>query len=341
MPLDELRAVLESLPEYSPIGTSTFAADVLPALVRGLGYDPHDLYFEPASSIGSGWQWDAVLAASRTTRPWIVFETKAHHSRILREQWREQLAAYVPHSQAEFGVLVSPLSLMIWSQRQGELYSYDLARLTNDSLRQLLAVLAPPSELPTESISSSGIGDASATPCPHFSVNRSELVHRWRAVETATTPKDKGESLEALAALLFGGIPFLKVKYRRLTTSSSEIDIVVEYQGRAPIPTIFKETGRYALVECKNWSASVGAKHVRDFVGKLTKTQVRLGFLFSTAGITGRNGGEDALREVKWTFDKFGIRVIVFALDHYLAILGGKCFDEMIEEEADRLTFDR
>jgi hypothetical protein len=138
---------------------------------------------------------------------------------------------------------------------------------------------------------------------------------------------------------LFEGLTFARVKYRNLQTASSEIDIVVENVGNDR-RTFFDEYGRYALVECKNWDRPVGAKHVRDFVGKLHKSQVRLGFLFAINGITGVNCGEDALREVNLAFDASQTLVIVLAEDHLEAIANGACFDELLDAEVDRLRFD-
>jgi hypothetical protein len=75
-------------------------------------------------------------------------------------------------------------------------------------------------------------------------------------------------------------------------------------------------------------------------VGKLQKSQVRIGFLFAVNGITGANCGEDALREVKFAFDANRILVVVLAEDHLDEIENGRCFDELLDTEVDRLRFD-
>jgi hypothetical protein len=91
MAFPEFNALLQQLPHRSDVGQASFAADVLPSFSRTLGYDPAQLFFEPAAQLQGGWLFDAAIAASRASRPRIVIETKAYVTRALEEQWRMQL----------------------------------------------------------------------------------------------------------------------------------------------------------------------------------------------------------------------------------------------------------
>ncbi|MCL4552513.1 MAG: restriction endonuclease, partial [Candidatus Marsarchaeota archaeon] len=101
-----------------------------------------------------------------------------------------------------------------------------------------------------------------------FSIDAKEYSAALAKTKKARTNEQKKQSLEGLAKLLFQGIPFLSFKYSNLRTASAEIDLVFLYRGFKET-TVFDELGRYFLVECKNWKDPVGAKHVRDFIGKM------------------------------------------------------------------------
>jgi hypothetical protein len=143
-----------------------------------------------------------------------------------------------------------------------------------------------------------------------------------------------------LARHLLTSVPSLKSKYANLHTRSSEIDIVVEYdssEGRLPL---FEDLGRYCFVECKNWSEPVGAKHIRDFIGKLEKCRVKLGIVFAKNGVTGTNSGLDALREISSAYDRNGSVVLIFSLGDLRSINDGAAFSEALDIRYDRLRFD-
>jgi hypothetical protein len=338
MAKEDLAAFLAVLPSNKNLQNATFAADVLPPLIRSLGYRDEHLFFEPSSPPGFGWRWDAIVAPSRTAQAWLAFETKVVHTEILRHQWTQQLRIFVDQLGAEFGVLLTPFLLLVYQRAIGEHHVFDLRRATLD-VDRLWDLLKAPAALPAGPKPAPPGKERGPQKCPHFHADRAKLKVAWKAVESAVTAADKGRTLEELAAQLFGGIDYLNVKYRGIPTASSEIDLVLEYQN-ANHTNVFDEYGRYSLVECKNWSNAVGAKHVRDFVGKLQKTKTHLGFMCTTNGITGANGGEDALREQKWTFDSHRILIVVLAADHYEDVLRGVCFDEIVDNESDRVRFD-
>lgn len=95
--------------------------------------------------------------------------------------------------------------------------------------------------------------------------------------------------------------------------------------------TIFNEFGGYLLVECKNWKSSVGAPQVRDFLGKLGKSRVRLGVLFAKNGISGANKGQDALREIHSAVDSDGTYIVVISEEDLEAVKKGADFYRILD----------
>lgn len=172
-----------------------------------------------------------------------------------------------------------------------------------------------------------------------FSINAQEYSAALDATKRARGNRRKQQSLERLAKLLFQGIPFLSFKYSNLRTASSEIDLVFLYMGFKKT-TVFDELGRYLLVECKNWKDPVGAKHVRDFIGKMQKSRVKLGVLVAPNGVTGASDSADALREIHTIYDKDGLFVVVIAEEHLELLKQGANFYELLEYEVESIRFD-
>jgi hypothetical protein len=163
-----------------------------------------------------------------------------------------------------------------------------------------------------------------------------EVLNRTRA---AQTNDEKGKSLEELARLLFESLTFLSYRYSKLRTASAEIDLVFRYRGFKET-TVFDELGPYFLVECKNWDIRVGAKHVRDFIGKMQSSRVKLGVLVAPKGVTGDSAGADAWREIHKAWDKYGLLMPVIAAEHLEKIKSGENFNELLEYEIESIRFD-
>jgi hypothetical protein len=172
-----------------------------------------------------------------------------------------------------------------------------------------------------------------------FSIDARQYATALSETKVAQTNDEKKKSLERLAKLLFEGIAFLSFKYSNLRTASSEIDLVFRYRGYQET-TVFDELGSYFLVECKNWKDSVGAKHVRDFIGKMQSSRVRLGVLVAPKGVTGDGDSADALREIHKTYDKDGLYVVVIAEEHLESVKMGGDFYELLEYEIESIRFD-
>ncbi len=172
-----------------------------------------------------------------------------------------------------------------------------------------------------------------------FSIDARKYSAALAATKRARTNKQKKESLEGLAKLLFQGIPFLSFKYSNLRTASAEIDLVFLYRGFKET-TVFDELGRYFLVECKNWKDPVGAKHVRDFIGKMQNSRVKLGVFVAPKGVTGVGDSAYALREIHTTYNKDGLFVVVIAEEHLELVRKGENFYELLEYEIESIRFD-
>lgn len=172
-----------------------------------------------------------------------------------------------------------------------------------------------------------------------FSIDAQKYATALSETKTAQTNDDKKKSLEGLAKLLLEGMPFLSFRYSNLRTASSEIDLVFRYRG-FEVTTVFDELGCYFLVECKNWKEPVGAKHVRDFIGKMQSSRVKLGVLVAPEGVTGQAESADALREIHKTYDKDGLFVVVIAEEHLESVKRGENFYELLEYEIESIRFD-
>jgi hypothetical protein len=334
----ELRDFLRSLASSNYASVTALAANAIPKLIQLLGYPLENLFFEPAGPPQTGWWPDAVIAGSRTAKPWIVFEVRTAGPKVLYSQWQEQVSEFARAMDAQNVVVLSPNVLILHSRQTTT--TFLLIDLTEEQAAGLLEELSAPAKLPDHKPRQTRHTSLPKDECDEFRIDLQEYSALLSTVRSAGSPAEKGRALEDVAAALFDGLRFARVKHKNLQTLSSEIDLVVQNLGSSLGRTFFDDYGRYALVECKNWASAVGARHIRDFVGKLHKTQVKLGFLFATNGITGANCGEDALREVKVAFDVTSTLVVVLAEDHLEQVESGRCFDELLDAQVDRLRFD-
>lgn len=103
------------------------------------------------------------------------------------------------------------------------------------------------------------------------------------AVETSTSPNDKGKSLEELLVRLFSESKSFAINEIRLTTETEEIDIMV--LNKSVDPRFMRESA-ILLVECKNWSGKCGKNEFVLFKEKIEnrKSRCSLGFLISWNG---------------------------------------------------------
>lgn len=104
--------------------------------------------------------------------------------------------------------------------------------------------------------------------------------------QKGTSSDVKGKTLEQLMDLVFSSVDGLKVMERRVNTGDEELDLVLKNNLAKPFWTAFGSP--FVFVECKNWSAKVGAKEIRDFEGKLLNhgNVTKIGIFVSYNGFT-------------------------------------------------------
>jgi len=104
--------------------------------------------------------------------------------------------------------------------------------------------------------------------------------------DIATTTKAKGDALEEAICYVFGQVPGVAVtsRNRKNPAGTEEIDIGF-WNDRTS--TGFSFHPSLLLVECKNWSVSVGSEQVSWFDAKLRSRSLKVGFLVASAGVTG------------------------------------------------------
>ena len=124
-----------------------------------------------------------------------------------------------------------------------------------------------------------------------------DLLERAKQVETND---EKKKTLENLSEYLFASIKYFDVLPSR-RTSKAEIDRIIRNYSDHPL---LLDLGLYILIECKNWSDSVGAPILRDFTAKVEDHRCSSGILLSKNGITGKCV-KDAMGEIRGHFNNF------------------------------------
>jgi hypothetical protein len=129
--------------------------------------------------------------------------------------------------------------------------------------------------------------------------------------DAATTPYAKGKKLEELVTYIFGKVPRVKFYKANVVNNAASEEVDVAFFNNR-IKTGFPFLQYLLLVECKNWSAPVGAVNVREFATKLKHRACAYGVLVAANGITGnpqdRTAAHDAIRMALATE---GISIIV------------------------------
>ena len=163
-----------------------------------------------------------------------------------------------------------------------------------------------------------------------FSVDTHELSQAIALARGAVSSEDKKSSLERLARLLFGGMPFLTCKYLNAESACGEIEMVAQYHGWNRL-TFFDACGSYVLVACKEWHTPVVAEDLISLQERMLKTKVRLGIILAPTGICGRRKGGQAVREMRRAFDTHGLAMVLIAAEHLKAVADGANFYDMLE----------
>ncbi len=342
-----LHEFLENLPRTNYATEIEFLSAQVPTFISILGYNKSNLFFGVSFSDEGGKyiEADAVIATGRIIEPWLLIETKNSFHQL--SIWRDQASRLRKLSGARYAVFLSPQLIYITSSRGKTLdYGCRLEHITVEQSSEIYKLLQNSGQIQIQEAAREEELLRNEKK-PHdlefneetFHIQLRRYSYQLELVTTAHTNDEKKKSLEGLAKLLFEGIPFLSCRSCDIQTSSSEIDIIVEYHGWNK-PTIFDEFGRFCLVECKNWKSAVGASQIRDFKGKLEKTRVKLGIIFARNGVTGADDGTDALREIRSFFDRNGIYILVVAEEDLEIVRHGSNFYKLLDEKMFRLRFE-
>jgi len=110
-----------------------------------------------------------------------------------------------------------------------------------------------------------------------------EIAESWRAARTETDRQRKGELLETVMLLVFRSIPGFEHAQVRRQNDLEEIDVFVQNSSTDPF---WQKEGSYVLVECKNWSSTVGVPELKLFRQKIEDRFGRsaLGFFIAMGG---------------------------------------------------------
>jgi CheY-like chemotaxis protein len=111
-----------------------------------------------------------------------------------------------------------------------------------------------------------------------------KLSDLWNQVRGATGSAEKGRLLEDLVESLLRLVPGFVVAARRRGLDE-EFDLIVRNESTEPF---WAKESQYFLVECKNWSGSVGPDELDRFINKLQRRYDRatLGFFIASNGFT-------------------------------------------------------
>lgn len=141
-----------------------------------------------------------------------------------------------------------------------------------------------------------------------------------------SSSKEKGKALEDLVCYMFKKIPGIEITYRnkQVLFGSEEIDIAFwNNQHRKGFPFL----PYVILIECKNWSGSVGNSEVVVFKDKLVNRGLTHGFLIAMNGISGNSNTITMAKHTIATALGNGKHIIVITKDDLVKI---ESTDELI-----------
>ena len=148
-----------------------------------------------------------------------------------------------------------------------------------------------------------------------------ELINLIALVDSAATSQEKGARFETLAIYLFQHLEGVEVRDHDARMASEEIDLVL---WNAQREEVLRPWEGVILVECKNWTAAVGASALDSFIGKLRRRFLRTGIFIAAAGVTGQfvngSGNEAGAVGIIRSALQEGIRVIIITMDDIRAI---------------------
>lgn len=148
---------------------------------------------------------------------------------------------------------------------------------------------------------------------------------------------EKGRALEDFICYIFEKVPGITVSKRNQmnTSSTEEIDIAFwndkRQKGFHFLPYIL-------LVECKNWSNTVGTSEVSYFINKVQNRGLTFGILIAANGITGSsNDISRAHHEISIALSR-GIKIIVIELTEIMEFITTDDLIKLFKEKSCELA---
>lgn len=114
---------------------------------------------------------------------------------------------------------------------------------------------------------------------------RERLRDAWQAARTEPNAQIKGRRLEETVRILLERVPGFTHARTNLASEAEEIDVIAANRSLDPI---LRSQGDFVVVECKNWSTSVGVEVISRLRDKVVKRfgRARLGICVSMGGFT-------------------------------------------------------
>lgn len=135
-------------------------------------------------------------------------------------------------------------------------------------------------------------------------------------VDAAVTNQEKGQSFELLSIYMFEHLDGVDITEHDIRMPSEEIDIVL---WNAQTEEILRPWDSVILVECKNWSSTVGASVLDNFINKVRRRSLTTGIFVAANGVTGGfvggSGNDPGAVGILTSALQDGIRVIVITME--------------------------
>ncbi|OYR38018.1 hypothetical protein DJ82_13845 [Halorubrum sp. Ib24] len=342
----EFRNFLEEISNLDIEVAQEFEVTVPHRLMAFLGHNPaENMFFDVTyGDIHNQKRPDSAIAESPEQRPWIInevayFDVDLDQS-TFQERFRNRitpiLREYHEIADPEYTLFISNIILAVLHNDTME--EFFLEDISVEEARRIYELLSVPENYPLEELPSWDEQRPERISTPDFSLDLRRYNHVLELIYEAETNEEKKESLEDLAEILFNSIPYLKIRERNDELLTGELDLVVEYTNSDRF-TIFDQFDRFILVECKNWTSSVGVDEIESVEASMKKSKVDLGVIFARNGISGGSGQKFAQREILDVYQREDIIIVVINGNDLEQILAGESFYDIIDEKIYRIRF--
>ena len=164
----------------------------------------------------------------------------------------------------------------------------------------------------------------------NYSQNRfNEFIQQSNEASTST---EKGKVLEDFISYVFNKVPGITVSKRNQMNASltEEIDIAFWNEQK---PNGFPFLHHILLVECKNWSNTVGTDQVSYFIQKVQNRGLPYGILIAANGITGSSIEVNrAHQQISLALSR-GHSILVITLDEIKELMTTQDLIQLIKEK--------